>query len=301
MLTDAGLKESDIPTNWKDYWTFWCDKAQTAHRQKSGNRTFGMGQPMGVDSSDSFYSFLTFMDAHNVKLVSDSGKLLVDDPAVRAGLIAALTDYTGIYTRGCTPPSSTNWKDPDNNVAFHNKTTLATHNATISIAAKWLDDSTNASLTPEQRATAGKNYNENIRTAGFPNKPDGSKMQYRSAVKVGVIFKDAKNIKRAKEFAAFMMAEENLGPYVEGSLGRWYPVTKTGQASAFWKGDKHRLAVHNQFQAGTVNFEFTKNYKFTILNNENVWAKAMNRVVSEKVPVDKAVDEMIARIKTVAN
>jgi multiple sugar transport system substrate-binding protein len=301
MLTEAGLKESDIPTNWKDYWSFWCDKAQTAHRQKSGNRTFGIGNPMGVDSSDSFYSFLTFMDAHNVKLVSDSGKLLVDDPAVRAGLIAAMTDYTNIYTRGCTPPSSSNWKDPDNNVAFHNRTTLATHNATISIAAKWLDDSNNASLTPEQRATAGKNYNEHIRTAGFPNKPDGSKMQYRSAVKVGVIFKDAKNIKRAKEFAAFMMAEENLGPYVEGSLGRWYPVTKSGQASAFWKGDKHRLAVHNQFQAGTVNFEFTKNYKFTILNNENVWAKAMNRVVSEKMPVDKAVDEMIARIKTVAN
>mgnify|MGYP003693571211 CR=1 FL=1 len=51
---------------------------------------------------------------------------------------------------------------------------------------------------------------------------------------------------------------------------------------------------------GTVPFEFTKNYKFTILNNENVWAKAMNRVVNEKVPVDKAVDEMIARIKAVA-
>ena len=47
-------------------------------------------------------------------------------------------------------------------------------------------------------------------------------------------------------------------------------------------------------------FEFTKNYKFTVLNNENVWAKAMNRVLNEKVPVDKAVDEMIARIKTVA-
>ena len=47
-------------------------------------------------------------------------------------------------------------------------------------------------------------------------------------------------------------------------------------------------------------FEFTKNYKFTILNNENVWAKAMNRVVSEKWTVEKAVDEMIARIKQVA-
>ena len=52
--------------------------------------------------------------------------------------------------------------------------------------------------------------------------------------------------------------------------------------------------------SGTTPFEFTKNYKFTVLNNENVWAKAMNRVLNEKVPVDKAVDEMIARIKTVA-
>ena len=39
--------------------------------------------PMGVDSSDSFYSFLTFMDAYNVKLVDDNGKLLVDDPKVQ--------------------------------------------------------------------------------------------------------------------------------------------------------------------------------------------------------------------------
>jgi multiple sugar transport system substrate-binding protein len=52
---------------------------------------------------------------------------------------------------------------------------------------------------------------------------------------------------------------------------------------------------------GTTPFEFTKNYKFTVLNNENVWAKAMNRVLNEKVPVDKAVDEMIARIKAVAS
>ena len=55
-----------------------------------------------------------------------------------------------------------------------------------------------------------------------------------------------------------------------------------------------------RFTGGTTPFDFTKNWKFTILNSENVWAKAMNRVVSEKVPVDKAVDELIARIKQVA-
>ncbi len=300
MLADAGFKESDIPKDWKGYWSFWCDKVQPASRQKTGKRTFGIGQPMGVDSSDSFYSFLTFMDAYNVKLVNDSGKLLVDDPSVRQGLIGALTDYTAPYAKGCTPPSSTSWKDPDNNVAFHNKTTVMTHNATISIAAKWLDDANNTALTDAQRAEAKKNYTELIATSGFPNKPDGSKMKYRTAVKTGVIFSAAKNKQRAKEFVSFLLQDENLTPYVEGALGRWFPVTKSGQASPFWKNDPHRLAVFNQYAQGTTTFEFTKNYKFTILNNENVWAKAMNRVVNEKVPVDKAVDEMIARIKQVA-
>jgi multiple sugar transport system substrate-binding protein len=301
MLNDAGFKESDIPTDWKGYWSFWCDKVQPASRAKTGQRVFGIGQPLGVDSSDSFFSFLTFADAYNVKMVSDSGKLLVDDPTVRSGLISALSDYTAIYSKGCSPPSSTSWKDPDNNVAFHNKTTVMTHNATISIAAKWLDDMNNTALKPEEREVAKKNYTERIRTAGFPNKPDGSKMVYRTAVKTGVIFSQAKNKVRAKEFVKFLMEEENLLPYVEGSLGRWFPVTKVGQASKFWQADPHRRSVFNQYANGTVGFEFVKNYKFTVLNNENVWAKAANRVLNEKVPVDKAVDEMIARIKTVAS
>ena len=301
MLADAGFKPSDIPTTWKEYWSFWCDKVQPASRQKSGQRTYGIGMPMGVDSSDSFYSFLTFMDAYNVKLVSDSGKLLVDDPTVRQGLIGALTDYTAPYTKGCSPPSSTSWKDPDNNVAFHNKTIIMTHNATISIAAKWFDDMNNEKLKPEEREQAKKNYYENIATAGFPKKPDGSPMTYRAAVKTGAMFADSKNKRRGKEFIAFLMQDENLIPYVEGALGRWYPVTKSGAARlSFWLADPHRTSVQRQFSAGTTTFEFTKNWKFTILNNENVWAKAMNRVVSEKWPVEKAVDEMLARIKEVA-
>ncbi|HUH94169.1 MAG TPA: ABC transporter substrate-binding protein [Casimicrobiaceae bacterium] len=300
MLQEAGFKDSDLPTKWSDYWNFWCSKVQPGIRKKTGQRIYATGFPMGVDSSDSFYSFLTFMDAHNVKLVDDEGKLLVDDPKVRQGLIAALKDYVMPYEKGCTPPSATSWKDPDNNVAFHNKTIVMTHNATISIPAKWLDDANNPALSAEQRETAKKNYYDLIKTSGFPNKPDGSKMVYRAAVKTGVVFANAKNKKRAKEFVAFLLEEDNLRPYVEGSLGRWYPVTKAAAESAFWHADPHRESVYKQFHAGTVTFEFTKNWKFTILNNENVWAKAMNRVVNEHVPVDKAVDEMIARIKAVA-
>ena len=92
---------------------------------QDGTRAFGIGQPLGVDSSDSSIRSSPSW-RYNVKRVDDDGKLLVDDPKVRPGLIGALKDYTDIYSRGCTPPSATNWKDPDNNVAFHNKTHGAT-------------------------------------------------------------------------------------------------------------------------------------------------------------------------------
>src|SRR5262249_32381727 len=141
-------------------------------------------------------------------------------------------------------------------------------------------DAGNAALTAEQRANAKKYYDEMIVTAGYPAKPDGSKMMYRASVKTGVVFENAKNKKGAKEFVRFFMQDENLQPYVEAGLGRWFPVIKAESASKFWQADAHRKSVFNQFGAGTVAFEFTKNYKFAMLNKENVWAKAMGRVIN---------------------
>src|SRR3954465_14078891 len=44
MLEQAGFKQSDIPTKWEDYWSFWCDKVQPASRKATGNRIYGVGQ-----------------------------------------------------------------------------------------------------------------------------------------------------------------------------------------------------------------------------------------------------------------
>jgi multiple sugar transport system substrate-binding protein len=177
-----------------------------------------------------------------------------------------------------------------------------THNATISIAAKWLDDMNNATLTEAQRATAKKNYTELIATAGFPNKPDGSEDDLPRGGE------DRRDLQGRQEQGGGQevrrLPARRRQPHAVCRRARWAAGSRSprpAQQSPFWKADPHRLAVYNQFMAGTTPFEFTKNYKFTVLNNENVWAKAMNRVLSEKVPVDKAVDEMIARIKTVAN
>jgi len=54
-------------------------------RKKTGKRGLRIGIAHGCRFLGPFYSFLTFMDAYNVKLVDDDGKLLVDDPKVSRG------------------------------------------------------------------------------------------------------------------------------------------------------------------------------------------------------------------------
>ena len=300
VLAAAGFKENDIPYAWKEYWAFWCDKVQPAFRASAGPAVFGVGSPMGIDSTDSYKSFLTWVDAYDVRLVDDAGRVLVGDAKVRQGLIDALKDYTDLYVKGCTPPQSTAWKDGDNDLAFNGRTVVMTPNASLPIAGKWLDDANNDKLGAQQRAQGRKAYDELIATAGLPRKPSGAPLLSRADVKLGAIFQAAGNKVRAREFLKFLMEEDNLRPYVEGALGRWFPVTKDSQKSVFWQADRQRKSVYDQFMAGTVLFEFTSNYRFATLNSENVWARAMHRVVNDKVPVDKAVDELIARIKEVA-
>ena len=42
MLQAAGFTEKQIPTTWKEYWHFWCEKVQPAYRKKTGTRAFGI-------------------------------------------------------------------------------------------------------------------------------------------------------------------------------------------------------------------------------------------------------------------
>lgn len=301
MLGTAGFKENDIPGTWKEYWAFWCTKVQPAFRAATGETAYGVGSSMGLASADATLSFRAWLDAYNVRLVDEAGKVLVDDPKVREGMIAALRDYTDIYLTGCSPPQSIDWTNRDNNRAFRERAVVLTLNPALGIVRRWLDEADDASLPAAQRSLGRRTYDELIATARFPKKPDGSPMVGRVEVKVGVIFREAKNKARAHEFMKFLLEDDTLRLYVESARGRWFPVTKAGQKSFFWEADRHRKEVYDQFMAGTRPFEYTSNFKFAILDNENVWAKAMHRVVKDKLPVDKAVDELIARIKEVAN
>ena len=80
MLGQAGFKESDIPKTWKEYWAFWCGKVQPAYRKATGTRIYGIGQPMGVDSSD---SLLLVPDLHG-RLQRQAGRRQRQAPGRRS-------------------------------------------------------------------------------------------------------------------------------------------------------------------------------------------------------------------------
>ena len=153
MLTDAGFKESDIPTDLEGVLELLVRQgaaglpaedrqARLRHRPAAGR-----GLERLVLFVPDLHGRVQRQAGQRQRQAAGRRPDGAPGPDQRADRL-----HRASTRKGCTPPSSTSWKDPDNNVAFHNKTTVLTHNATISIAAKWLDDTNNATLTEAQRA-----------------------------------------------------------------------------------------------------------------------------------------------------
>jgi multiple sugar transport system substrate-binding protein len=296
LVQEAGFEEKDIPQGWKEFFDFWCDKVQAGLRAKR-KRVYGIGQGLSgtAGASDIFHHFFMTLEAHNVRWISEDGTLNVDDPKVRQGFINAVTDMTGLLKRGCTPDTVVTWTNEDNNTYFNNRSTVATSAASLSIPQKHIDDG------------AKENYYEKIRTIGFPNGLDGKPVANVSQTRAMVVFKDAQNVEGAKKFVQFLSQPEIMGPYVEASNGAIYPSLAVLGETPFWNDpkDPHRYATHMNFQnaakAGRIaRFPNHYNWKLSAANAENIWGRSMGRVVAENWPVEKAVDEMLARVKDLA-
>ena len=175
-----------------------------------------------------------------------------------------------------------------------------THNATISIAAKWLDDANNATLTPEQRATAKKNYDELIATAGFPNKPDGSQDGLPRRGEDRRDLRERQEQERAKEFVAFLLQDENLQPYVEGSLGRWFPVTKAGRPERLLAGRPASQGGLQPVQRRHGDVRVHQELQVHGAQQRERLGEGDEPRRQRECAAEKAIDEMIARIKQVA-
>jgi multiple sugar transport system substrate-binding protein len=158
------------------------------------------------------------------------------------------------------------------------------------------------SIPASQYTQNPENYNENIQTIEWPDKPDGSPIEYVTAVKTALIFKDSQNKEGAKEFMRFLLKPENLGPYLEGSIGRWFPVMTPLIESAYWQetDDPHRQVHYRQYMERPQSpFPMVYNYKFIQVQAENVFGQAIARMALENLSAEDAADFIIARMKEI--
>jgi multiple sugar transport system substrate-binding protein len=97
-----------------------------------------------------------------------------------------------------------------------------------------------------------------------------------------------------------MMQDENLQPYVEGSLGRWFPVTISGTKSAFWQADPQRKAVLQPVRRGHGDVRIHEELQVHGAQQRERLGEGDEPRRQRQRAGEKATDEMIARIKQVA-
>jgi multiple sugar transport system substrate-binding protein len=291
LLERAGFTLADIPTQWEAFWAFWCDQVQTAVRRAMGrDDIWGVGLPMSA-VGDTRDEFLQFQLAHGALWITRDGRLQVGDPAVRTGIIEALKDYTAIWRNGCTPPSSKDWGNIDNNKAFLTQTIVMTANPTLSI--------TNA-LKRERP----DDYYRNVATIDWPDAINGQPLVLAHFISRAVVFKDGGNPALAADFVRFLAEGGWLAHWLDFAGDRLMPPMRKLVEQPFWldPGDPHRMRAAIQIltrphlnvyeirdQGGRANRIW----------QENVWGKAVHRVVTEGLSPAQAVDEAIARIKQI--
>jgi multiple sugar transport system substrate-binding protein len=291
LLERAGFSLADVPKEWEAFWPFWCDQVQPAVRRALGRENiWGVGLAMSPDTPDTADQFLQFIHAYDADYVTREGRLVIDDPEIRQKLVKALDSYTAIYRKGCTPPNSVTWDAAGNNKAFLAQETVMTPNSSLSIPA---------ALKRDRPA----DY-KNAATIEWPLGPRGEPFPIEADTNAAVVFKDGANVATAKEFVRFLVSKGWLMHYLNFSGERMLPSIPALLDQPFWldPSDPHRMAAVMQAQARPLSYQYAPasgDLRHNQVYNEWVWPKAINRIATEGISPEQAVNEAIARIKEI--
>jgi multiple sugar transport system substrate-binding protein len=289
LLERAGYTLADIPKEWGPFWAFWCDKVQPAVRKALGREdVWALGLAMSVDATDTEDSFFQLLQAYNANYVARDGRLLIDSPEIRHRLIEALSSYTEVWRKGCTPPEALTWDNPGNNKAFLAQRVVMTPNQTLSVP--------NA-LKPERP----DDYYHNTATIAWPLGPGGNRFPIYGEVVAAVVFADADHVATAQDFVRFLVDEGWLAHYLDFANERMLPPIAALLDQPFWLDplDPHQMAAMVQARSRPSAFDYSMiDPRFGRVYNERVWAKAIHSVAKGVTP-EQAVDEAIARIKQI--
>jgi len=288
LLEEAGFAPEDVPDGWNEFFAFWCDEVQPALREK-GHRIYGLGLGTSAAANDPFFNIHIFLNAYGAEILDEDGNLQIDQPEVREKVVAAMEAFVEPSAEGCVPPDGVSWSGADDNLSFINKKNVVAFNPTLSIPTAQLKDN------PE-------NYYENMRTRSWPLSPDGEPTPVMVSFKQVLLFEDSPNKENAKDFLKLFLQPENLGPMLEGTLGRFFPTMPELYEDAFYSdpSDPHRYAMYQQLsQADNVPFLQSRNHLYAKVMAEGLWGKAMGRMLLDSWSAEEAVDELAARMKEI--
>ncbi|MBO3463662.1 ABC transporter substrate-binding protein [Aetokthonos hydrillicola Thurmond2011] len=287
LLKQAGFRESDIPKDWNGFWEFWKqmqDKLRTQQKQD----IYGLGFPQSLGAADTYYLFEQILEANDVELVNSNGQLLLDNPQVRQGIVNSLEWYTKFYKQGYVPRNAVNWLNPDNNRSLLNRAVLMTPNTTLSIPGAVRQD-------PDT-------YRNKLGTIEFPNKPSGKPMRHLVTYNAAVLFADSPNQKIAKDFLGYLAQPKTIASYLKASGTRYLPVMTPVWQDPFWTdpADPHRsTAAKTLIHGQTRPFSIVQNPAYSLVLEQNVWGKAINRIAVNGITPKQAADEAIEQIKQI--
>lgn len=294
LVQEAGFNPDPkkIPMTWNEHWAFW-KKVQDVLRKKDPakyGKLYGIGMTSSSRSTDTFYDFEQYLLAFHGEIVSPDGKVVANEAKNRDAIVKTLTFFTSIYKEGYVPPDALTWTDADNNVNFNNRTVVMTPNPSISIPGAWF-------------FTNKDYYYNKIGSMLQPTSPiDGKGYPYLVSVKPIIIPKDAKEPNLAKKFVKYVLETKRFTEYTKASNGRWFPSFKDVAADQFFHDPKDphvSLATEQHSMYPTRPFYYSYHPAYSQVYTENVWGKAISRVVTENWSNQQAVDEAVNRIQTI--
>jgi multiple sugar transport system substrate-binding protein len=291
LLDRAGFTLADIPQEWNAFWSFWCDRVQPAVRKVLGrDDIWSVGLPMSVAATaDTTDQVVQFQLAYEAPWIGVDPRLQLNDPEIRARMVTALEDYTAIWRKGCTPPDALEWDSSGK--AFLTQTVVMTPNMTLSIPAAL-------------RRERPEDYDRNAATIDWPARPDGESLVLVGAINRAVVFNAGTDSELAGNLVRFLAEEGWLAHWLTFMGDQYMPPMRKLVDQPFWldASDPHRMRAAMQIltRPHLLSYEVRDHESQSgRIMDENVWGKAVHRVVADGVSPEQAVDEAIARIKQI--
>jgi multiple sugar transport system substrate-binding protein len=288
LVEKAGYTMEDLPRTWDAFYDFFKE-VQKKLRSQGMRHIYAIGFQLNATGNDSNALFNYFLIANGGKdIVTNDGKLHLDDPKVREAALRALTYPTTAYKDGFVPPGAINWNDADDNNALHGKQIVMDLDGSLSTEV--------AIIKKEQ------DYND-IVTMGLALSNDGKPVPSQQGSLCALIPKGAKNIEVAKDFLKYLIQPAVLNEYLKAGLGRNLPaMPRIVKDDPWWLDpkDPHRVAYTSQGLLGpTVPTFWTSNPAYAQVQNEHVWAVAWAEIMKDGAAPEAAAEKAFKRVKEI--